>query len=147
MRESRLAVCALAIGIAGAAGAVPQLDENGLSVELVVEELSSPTSLAFLGPDDFLVLEKQNGRVRRVSAGVLNPLAVLDLHVNGCGERGLLGIAVHPDFATQPTPYVYVYYTDSGAAADVDDCNVSTTNEVVRYEWNGDCAARHPSRS
>jgi glucose/arabinose dehydrogenase len=41
------------------------LDPN-LSVQTVVTGLSQPTSMAFIGPNDFFVLEKDTGKVRRV---------------------------------------------------------------------------------
>ena len=61
----------------------------------VVSGLSSPTSMAFLGDDDILVLEKETGRVQRVVNGATQS-TVLDLPVNFGSERGLLGIALHP---------------------------------------------------
>jgi hypothetical protein len=41
---------------------------------------------------------------------------VLDLAVNFASERGLLGIALHPDFPTDPG--VYLYWTESSTGAD-----------------------------
>jgi hypothetical protein len=59
--------------------------------------------MAFLGADDFFVLEKATGQVKRVVNGVVQSPAVLDLAVNSASERGLLGIALHPDFPATPT--------------------------------------------
>ena len=83
------------------------------------------------------MLEKNNGRVQRFAGGVRTQ--VLDLPVNRAGERGLLGIAVHPDFAAavDPKPWVYLYYTPSGSPADIDDAIVVATNQVDRFTWNG----------
>ncbi len=44
----------------------PQVFDPGLKVEEVVQGLELPTTMAFLGPDDFLVLEKDKGTVMRV---------------------------------------------------------------------------------
>jgi hypothetical protein len=44
-----------------------------------------------------LVLEKDTGQVTRLVNGVVTG-TVLDLGVNRNSERGLLGIALHPDF-------------------------------------------------
>lgn len=55
------------------------LDPN-LSVNTVVSGLTEPTGLAFLGPNDFLVLEKSTGKVKRVVGGVAQNV-VLDLAV------------------------------------------------------------------
>ena len=80
---------------------VPTLD-----VRAVVTGLTTPVSMAFLGASDMLVLEKNTGQVKRVIDGVVNS-TVLDLAVNNSSERGLLGIALHPDFATNSQVYLY----------------------------------------
>ena len=92
------------------------LTDNRLRVTQVVAGLSAPTAMAFIGPRDILVLQKNDGRVLRVINGVLEPGQVLDVAVDNASERGLLGIALHPDFPT--TPFVYLYYPQSNTAAD-----------------------------
>src|SRR5262245_24172756 len=74
------------------------LDPN-LQVTPVVTGLTTPTTMAFLGDDDFLILEKNTGQVKRVVSGSVQG-TVLDLAVNFASERGLLGIALDPNFAT-----------------------------------------------
>ena len=54
------------------------------------------------------VAEKNMGRVVRVTNGVPQG-PVLDLGVNFMSERGLLGIALHPDFPT--VPQVFLFWT------------------------------------
>lgn len=138
----RLAVClALALAPFGAS-AVPMAEDADHDVTLVTEQVTVPVAMAFIGPDDFLVVEKENGRVQRFASGARTQ--VLDLPVNGCGERGLLGIAVHPDFAAavDPKPWVYLYYTPSTSpTADIDDCFTTATNQVDRFTWNGSALA------
>src|SRR4030095_10001484 len=73
--------------------------------------------MAFLGPDDILVIEKDSGRVRRVVGGVVTA-TVLDLGVNNSSERGLLGIALHPRFPRDPG--VYLYWTCRSASSPAD---------------------------
>jgi glucose/arabinose dehydrogenase len=65
----------------GAQGSGPTMLHPNLAVKTVVSGLTTPTSLAFLGPNDIFVLEKNTGRVLRVVEGVVGP-AVLDLAVN-----------------------------------------------------------------
>ena len=77
-----------------------------LDVRPAVQGLTGPTSIAFLGPNDLLVLEKATGRVKHVTGGVVTGIA-LDLAVNSASERGLLGIALHPNFPTNPGVYLY----------------------------------------
>jgi glucose/arabinose dehydrogenase len=83
--------------------------------------------MAFLGPDDILVLEKATGRVRRVQAGVLAPAPVLTVPVNASSERGLLGIAVN----TQVPPRVFLYFTEAATAG-----GAAIANRVYRYDWD-----------
>ena len=64
-------------------------------------------------------------------------LTALDLAVNSASERGLLGIALHPDFAFNH--FVYLYWTESSTG--VDSTNLADVallgNRVDRYIWNG----------
>ena len=62
---------------------------------------------------------------------------VLDLAVNSGSERGLLGIALHPNFATNPQ--VYLYWTESTTGADTTVLSETPLmgNRVDRFVWNG----------
>src|SRR5262249_2536456 len=111
------------------------LPDSTLRVDLLVSGLSSPTTMAFIGPNDLLVLQKNDGRVRRVTNGVLQPNAVLDLAVDFASERGLLGIAVHPNFPT--TPFVYLYFTESSTGGDTAGSPPPLGNRLYQYTWNG----------
>src|SRR5881296_3962941 len=111
----------------------PSLTDPNLSITEITSGLSAPTTMAFIGTDDILVLQKDNGQVRRVIAGVLQPSAVLDVAVDNFSERGLLGIALHPNFPT--TPFVYLYYTESTTAGD--SSGSPAGNRVYRYTWDG----------
>ncbi|HEX7142951.1 MAG TPA: PQQ-dependent sugar dehydrogenase [Nitrososphaeraceae archaeon] len=65
-----------------------------LKVELVTSELDFPTTMAFLGPDDFLILEKNTGNVKRFVNGTVLEKPLLHVKPSIKDERGLLGIAV-----------------------------------------------------
>jgi len=106
-----------------------------LRVTEVVGGLNAPTSMAFFGVDDILVLQKNDGQVRRVLNGVLQPEPVLDVAVDQISERGLLGIAVHPAFPS--APWVYLYYTESGTGADTAGSPEPVGNRLYRYRWDG----------
>ncbi|HUF70531.1 MAG TPA: PQQ-dependent sugar dehydrogenase, partial [Longimicrobiales bacterium] len=128
---------ALAFQFAKPVGAQgPSVVDRNLIVRTVVDGLNLPTSMAFLGPDHLFVLEKNSGRVLRVVNGAVQSV-VLDLAVNSASERGLLGIALHPEFPTDPG--VYLYWTESSTGVDTDV--VSDTpllgNRVDRFEWDG----------
>lgn len=86
----------------------PTLIDPNLDVRVVASGFTTPVSVAFLGANDMLVLEKNTGKVQHVVNGVVEGTAI-DLAVNNASERGLLGIALHPDFPT--SHYVYLYWT------------------------------------
>lgn len=143
-------VAAVAWGQNGPSMLVPNLD-----VRTVASGLVTPTTMAFLGQNDFLVLEKNTGQVKRVANGTQT--VVLDLAVNTASERGLLGIALDPDFATNK--FVYLYWTCSAPppappaifptmteCADTPQLGADTSNvlavpllgnRVDRFFWNG----------
>ena len=83
-----------------------------------------------------LVLEKNTGKVKRVVNGVVTA-TVLDLAVNFASERGLLGIARHPDFPGNPG--VYLFWTESTTGADTEVLSATPLlgNRVDRFLWNG----------
>jgi glucose/arabinose dehydrogenase len=114
----------------------PEVLVPNLSVRSVVDGLTTPIALAFLADDDFLVLEKNTGQVKRVVAGDVQE-TVLDLAVNFGSERGLLGVALHPDFPDDPG--VYLYWTESTTGADTDVLSETPLlgNRVDRYLWTG----------
>jgi glucose/arabinose dehydrogenase len=114
----------------------PSLVDPNLRVRTVIENLDQPTSMAFLGPNDFFVLEKATGQVKRVVNGVVQS-TVLDLAVNSGSERGLLGIALHPNFPA--TPHVYLYWTESTTGADTTVLSETPLlgNRVDRFVWDG----------
>ncbi|MGH2920488.1 MAG: PQQ-dependent sugar dehydrogenase, partial [Gaiellaceae bacterium] len=84
----------------------PTVVDPNLAVRTVVGGLDQPTSMAFLGSNDFLVAEKATGRVKRVVNGAVQSVLV-DLSVNFASERGLLGLALHPDFPTDRGVYLF----------------------------------------
>jgi glucose/arabinose dehydrogenase len=97
-----------------------------LKVELLSQGLRSPTSMAFLGPSDILVLEKETGTVQRIINGSMLPQPVLQVPVSTTSERGMLGIAI-AKHNNGPT-YVFLYYTKLGGGTQ------SLANVLYRYE-------------
>src|SRR5918997_1214575 len=84
----------VSIGYSNYAVAEPLLNDPNLGVQLVFEGLELPTSMAFLGPDDILVLEKDKGTVQRIVNGKMLPEPILDVNVATDVERCMCGIAV-----------------------------------------------------
>src|SRR5262249_21867157 len=108
-----------------------------LDVRPVATGLVAPTAKAFLGANDFLVLEKISGKVQRVTNGTLTG-AVLDLPVNNLAQRGLLGITLHPGFATNH--HVYLYWTESSTGGDspLRDTTPLLGHRLDRFVWDAD---------
>jgi glucose/arabinose dehydrogenase len=136
----------------------PSIKDPDLKIITVVEGLKRPTSMAFLGPDDFLVLEKNSGIVKRIVNGNIMASPVLDVAVANDKERGLLGVAVqsnnsdikHDDDDYSKignSTYVFLYYTESSGVDGNDDCpyiNYCTEgadpkgNRIYRYQLDRD---------
>jgi aldose sugar dehydrogenase len=116
------------------------LRDTNLKIEVVAEELEKPTSMAFLAPDDILVLAKEDGTVNRIVNGTIQPQPLLDVDVANKSERGMLGIAVskHENGST----YVFLYYTEANTeGSDIcpkpNRCEPGTEplgNRLFRYE-------------
>jgi len=122
--------------------AVSQNSQNGDTTNsslttIIAENLDTPWGIAFLpaspdsgqgGPDNSMLVTERQGTVRLVTnsgSPEANPIATLQ-SVKEIGEGGLLGIAVHPDFAKNN--YVYLYYTYSSTGN-------NTLNRVVRMTF------------
>ena len=93
----------------------------------VASGISSPAALAFL-PDGRILVCQETGQLRVIKNGSLLSTPAITLSVNASGERGLIGIAVDPSFATNH--YIYLYYTSSSGPH----------NRVSRFTMNGDIA-------
>ena len=88
------------------------------------------TAMAF-APDGRLFVCLQSGQVRVINKdGVLLANPFVTLSVDSNGERGLLGVAFDPNFASNH--YVYLYYTVPGSPAH---------NRISRFTANGNVAA------
>jgi glucose/arabinose dehydrogenase len=158
--KSRLSMSTLTITLALTSSfihAQPTMVDPRLGVRTVVSGLSLPTTAAFIGTNDMLVLEKNTGQVKRVVNGSVQA-TVLDLAVNFASERGLLGIALHPNFPTNPGVYLYwscqappppaesQFFPTMTECADLPALGADTDNilavpllgnRVDRFEWDG----------
>lgn len=98
----------------------PVLRDERLNQKVIVEGLEFPTAMAFLGPNDILVTEKNTGKVLRIVNGKILENPLMDVNVANQAERGLLGLAVSKSLETDKT-YVFLYYTESAGKVDGDD--------------------------
>jgi len=116
----------------------PTINDTNLRTQLIFKGLQFPTSMAFLGPNDILVLEKNNGTVHRIVDGKELPQPLLRVDVANKGDRGMLGIAVARN-QTKHDTNVFLYYTESGGGKNGDDQTLSpgvepVGNSLYRYE-------------
>jgi glucose/arabinose dehydrogenase len=102
-----LAAAALLASAAGAA-TLP----TGFAETRIATGIPSPTAMAF-APDGRLFVAQQNGQLRVIKNNALLAQPFLTVSVNSAGERGLLGVAFDPNFASNG--FVYVYYTTASA--------------------------------
>ncbi len=118
------------------------LSDPNLDVQTVVSSglgLNQPTGMRFLGnnPNDFFVIERTTGRVKRVQNGTTR--TVLDLPVSSQSERGLLGIELHPNFGLAGrvnNDKAFFYYSRSRTSGDSSSGNW-LENRLSRFSWNG----------
>jgi glucose/arabinose dehydrogenase len=115
------------ISIAFATTSTPTIADSNLQVQTVATGLNLPTSMAFIGPNDILVLEKETGMVKRIKDGEVLPEPLLDVNVATESERGMLGIDVLK--LTSNLYYVFLYYTKAQSS----DGGTPIANQLVRY--------------
>lgn len=94
--------------------------------ETQISGLSNPTAMA-IAPDGRIFVCQQGGSLRVIKDGALLPTPFVSLTVDSTGERGLLGIAFDPNFATNN--FLYLYYTVTSSPRH---------NRVSRFTANGD---------
>ncbi|MGF1601254.1 MAG: DUF4347 domain-containing protein [Thermosynechococcaceae cyanobacterium] len=86
-------------------------DLGNLTRNTVVSGLDQPTTLDWTPDGRYMFVAQKNGVVRVIDNGTLQstPLVDLSSQVNNTSDRGLLGLAIHPEFPN--TPFVYLLYT------------------------------------
>src|SRR5215813_1689502 len=107
-RIVRLVVAPAAVLLALALRAQAATLPTGFTENEVVRGLANPTAMAF-APDGRLFVCLQGGELRVIKNGALLGAPFLSVNVSSSGERGLLGVAFDPAFASNG--FVYVYYT------------------------------------
>jgi glucose/arabinose dehydrogenase len=96
--------------------------------KVLATELNSPTAMA-LAPDGRIFVCLQGGALRVIKNDALLSTPFLTVSTDSSGERGLLGVAFDPNFASNQ--FVYVYYTATSP---------TVHNRVARYRASGDVA-------
>jgi glucose/arabinose dehydrogenase len=120
-------VLALALALGSSAQAAPLLP--GFTETNVTSSLGKATAMA-VAPDSRVFVATQDGYVRVVEGGTLLATPALSLTVDSSGERGLIGMALDPNFATNG--YVYLQHTVPGTNGQ------APFNQVTRFTMTGD---------
>lgn len=106
-----------------------RLDGARFRVETVVGGLRVPWSIVFT-PDGRMLFTERPGRVRVFEQGRLRaaPLAVIS-DVEAASESGLMGLTLHPQFASNRLLYLAYAYNEAGGGTRV---------RVVRFRETGE---------
>lgn len=111
--------------------AVSTLLSQTITLEVFASGFSSPVDMKHAGDDRLFVVE-QDGLIKILNSdGTTNTAPFLNISgaVSGGSEQGLLGLAFHPDYATNG--YFYVHYTDNGGDTQVSRFSVSTADPDI----------------
>ena len=116
-RISRTIACALlaALALAGRARAATSYKQPGFSETAVFTGLTNPTVVRFL-PDGRVLVAEKSGLLKlfpNISTNTFTVVADLRTATHNFWDRGLLGLAIDPNFATNN--YVYVLYAYDAA--------------------------------
>ena len=102
-----------------------------IELEDFADGFSSPLALKNAGDERLFVVE-QGGVIKIVDAnGLVNSTPFLDIQsiVNAGGERGLLGLAFHPEYQTNGR--FFVHYSNSGGDTQISEFSVSPSNPDI----------------
>ena len=115
--------------LAAAATVPPQFVDENIAPG---STFTDPTAIAYLPGGRLLVAEKR-GRVYSITQGVksANPLWSRENEVMNDGDRGLLGLAVDPNYATNH--YIYLLYSVDPDSDGVDTAPTDDFGRLTRY--------------
>ncbi len=139
-----LALTPLLIGALGrpaAVGAASNLPNGFYEEKITTATPYQTTAFAFL-PDGRILIAEKPGVIRIYKGGALLATPFLDItgRVNQYVDRGMLGLAIDPDFANGK-PYIYVAYTyDPVTDPNLRQNDARKTAHVSRFTVNGDSA-------
>jgi aldose sugar dehydrogenase len=123
------------ISSTGFAYAEPIAVDANLRIQHIFSGQFKPSNMAFLGPDDILVLDRNEGKVYRITGGVITCEPLLDVNIATVGYRGMLGIDT---LKQEGRNYVFLYYTESKGKEGSDEPENGGIeplgNRIYRYE-------------
>jgi len=121
-------------------GALPALTLTEVADLSQVIQIKSPP-----GAPDKLFLVRQNGEIHILESGAVLPTMFIDVGdiIQAGGEEGLLGLAFHPDYATNGRFFLH-YSADGGGASTVTEFAVSADPNVA-IATPGQLVIQHPT--
>jgi glucose/arabinose dehydrogenase len=105
----------------------------GLDIEFINDDIPQPSMILSAPGDDFLYMVDKRGTIR-VYDTALNKLPdrminIRDQVASGGVEQGLLGMAFHPDYASNGR--FYLYYVDIGGARTLAEFTVQSNDPPI----------------
>ena len=137
IRLVMLIAIASAATIVVSAQSTPSLVDANLRVRTVVDNLDQPTTMAFLAPNEFLVLEKATGQVKHVVDGRSMGAVLIWPSTTALSAACWALLCTR----TSRQSSVYLYWTESTTRMTIPVCSVETPvlgNRVDRYVWDGE---------
>ncbi len=123
-------------GISGVFNTSPDF-VGELTTVRVASGLTSPIFATYApGDNERLFIVEQGGLIKILKNDVVLATPFLDLAAESscCGERGLLGLAFHPDYQNPTNRYLFVYYTANGGAVTVERYQRNAVNPDIADE-------------
>ena len=107
---------------------IAQINHPNFEFSMKHSGFNSPVDIVNDGNTDRLFIVEQGGEIKIIENGVVLPTLFLDIdaRVKTGGERGLLGMAFHPNYAING--YFYVYYIDNFNNTQVSRFSVNSSN-------------------
>ena len=132
MRVARWSWILCILSCASESTAPPPPGSITLALQTVASGLNSPVDLtAPAGDQTRLFVVEQAGRIRIIENGTLLPAPFLDIsgQVGCCGERGLLGLAFHPNYGSNGR--FFVHYSQNSGDTRISSFTVSADPNVA----------------
>jgi glucose/arabinose dehydrogenase len=129
---------------------LPSINDQSLQLDLVVDGIQSPTSMAFLSDNLILITQKEGiiSKLDFTNPTTLEPVLELG-NVNSKNERGLLGIAIDNNIPSEDQSghnqpenrNVFIFVSETGVQGEQDSSEITNSNElrnrVYKYSWDG----------
>lgn len=111
---------------------LPTVPVGGFRTRTVIGTLDVPWEITW-GPDGWIWTTERRGLISRINPETGEKRLLLTLtDCQQTGEGGLLGLALHPDFGTNPFVYVAYTYLKNG----------TLTEKLVRLRYDGTALAQ-----